>query len=218
MLTKILLLEDDSLFGETLVDLLEDEGYVVSLYSNGQDALNATYEKKFDLYLLDINVPLIKGTALLHDLRSANDKTPAIFLTSHKDKAMLQEGFLSGGDDYLTKPFDTDELLLRLQALLRRIQRDDVENLGKLSHDRVHKSIMYDGCELDLSKKEYQLLVLLMSHLDATVPKELIIDELWSSSEGGSDGAIRVYINRLKQLLPNMSIENVRGVGYKLVS
>lgn len=218
MLSKLLLLEDDLLFGETLVDLLEDEGYKVSLYTNGQDALNATYESKFDLYLLDINVPIIKGTTLLHDLRDANDRTPAIFLTSHKDKEMLKEGFLSGADDYLTKPFDTEELLLRVQALLKRTKVDNIAKIGKLAHDRVHKTIMYDGETLELSKKEYELLVLFMSHIDSVVPKELIIDELWSSSEGGSDGAIRVYINRLKQLLPGMSIENVRGVGYKLVS
>lgn len=218
VLSKILLLEDDLLFGETVVDLLEDEGYSVSLYTNGQDALNATYESKFDLYLLDINVPIIKGTTLLHDLRDAADRTPAIFLTSHKDKEMLKEGFLSGADDYLTKPFDTDEFLLRVQALLKRTQVDSIENVGKLSHDRVHKSIMYDSVMLELSKKEYELLLLLMKHINSVVPKELIIDELWSSSDGGSEGAIRVYINRLKQLLPEMSIENIRSVGYKLVS
>ncbi len=217
VLTKLLLLEDDLLFGETLVDLLEDEGFRVSHFTNGQDALNATYEDKFDLYLLDINVPIIKGTTLLHDLRDANDKTPAIFLTSHKDKEMLKEGFSCGGDDYLSKPFDTDELLLRVKALLRRMQVGTIINVGKLAHDKVHKTIFYEDKELELSKKEYQLLVLLMNHINSVVPKELIIDELWSSSEAGSDGAIRVYITRLKHLLSGMSVENIRGVGYKLV-
>lgn len=218
MSSRILLLEDDTLFGETLMDLLEEEAFEVVHITNGQDALNATYEKKFDLYLLDINVPIVKGTTLLSELRNAKDTTPAIFLTSHKDKSMLEEGFLSGCDDYLTKPFDTSELLLRIQALLRRTQKNRPEVVGKLEHDALHKSIKYDGNYLELSKKEYELLLLFMKHANSVVPKELIYDELWSSAQSGSDGAIRVYINRLKQLLPQVSIENVRGIGYKLVS
>ena len=217
MLTRLLLLEDDTLFAETLVDLLEEASYEVSHFANGQDALDATFESKFDAYLLDINVPLIDGVSLLGELRGVNDNTPAIFLTSHKDKEMLEKGFSSGADDFLTKPFDSDELLWRLAALLKRTKKEQPTELGKLSHDKLHKSVSYDGVALELSKKEYALLVLLMTHLNASVTKELIFDELWSFGEGGSDGAIRVYINRLKQLLPEMKIENIRGVGYKLV-
>lgn len=216
-MTKLLLLEDDLLFAETLIDLLEESSYEVSHFANGQDALDAIFNNKFDVYLLDINVPLIDGISLLGDLRGANDNTPAIFLTSHKDKEMLECGFLSGADDFLTKPFDSDELLWRIAALVKRTKKELPVKIGRLSHDLLHKTIVYDGEELDLSKKEYALLVLLMSHLNASVTKELIFDELWSSSESGSDGAIRVYINRLKQLLPGMKIENIRGVGYKLV-
>ncbi|MDQ7043069.1 MAG: response regulator transcription factor [Sulfurimonas sp.] len=217
MSTKILLLEDDALFGESLVDLLEVEGYEVRHCINGQDALDAIYRMKFDLYLLDINVPLINGLSLLEDLRGADDTTPAIFLTSHKDKKTLLQGFSSGGDDYLTKPFDNDELLLRLMALLKRTKRDEPVKLGELSHDKIHKSIYYKGELLELTNKEYTLLVLLMKHVNTPVTKEIIFEELWNFNEGGSDGAIRVYINRLKQLLPELSIENIRGVGYKLV-
>jgi len=216
-LSKILLLEDDTLFAETLIDLLEEASFDVSHFANGQDALDATYLTKFDAYLLDINVPLIDGISLLGELRGVDDNTPAIFLTSHKDKEMIKKGFLSGADDFLTKPFDSDELIWRLTALLKRTHTEQPSTIGKLSHDRLHKSISYDGNVLELSKKEYILLVLLMKHLNASVPKELIYDELWSYSEGGSDGAIRVYINRLKQLLPELKIENIRGVGYKLV-
>lgn len=216
-LIKILLLEDDLLFGETLTDLLEDEGYDVTHSPNGQSALDATFEHKFDAYLLDINVPLIDGVSLLKELRDADDNTPAIFLTSHKDKEMLSRGFLSGCDDYLTKPFDNDELLLRLKALLKRSVKDEVKCVSLLCHDTTHKRILYDEVELDLSKKEYELLLLLMHHANTPVPKEMILDELWSSSDGGSDGAVRVYINRIKHLLPQVSIQNIRGIGYKLV-
>ncbi len=216
-LIKILLLEDDLLFGETLTDLLEDEGYEVAHSPNGQSALDATYENKFDLYLLDINVPLINGISLLQELRDADDNTPAIFLTSHKDKETLERGFLSGADDYLTKPFDNDELLLRLKALLKRSVKDEVKCVKELCHDATHKRILYKKQELELSRKEYELLLLLMQHSPSAVPKEMILDELWSSSDGGSDGAIRVYINRIKHLLPEITIQNVRGIGYKLV-
>lgn len=218
MLIKILLLEDDLLFAETLTDLLEENEYKVAHAPNGQKALDFSYEQKFDIYLLDINVPLINGLTLLKELRESGDSTPAIFLTSHKDKEMLKKGFLSGGDDYITKPFDTDELLLRLHSILRRVQKDVVECIGLLCHDATHKRIIYDTQELELSKKEYQLLLLLMAHANNLVPRELIMEELWTLGESGSDGAIRVYINRIKQLLPQMKIENIRGLGYKLVS
>jgi len=216
-LIKILLLEDDFLFGETLTDLLEDEGYDVTYSPNGQNALDATFKNRFDAYLLDINVPLIDGVSLLKELRDADDNTPAIFLTSHKDKEMLERGFLSGCDDYLTKPFDNDELLLRLKALLKRSVKDEVQCVNLLCHDVTHKRILYDKVELELSKKEYELLLLLMQHAPSAVPKEMILDGLWSSFDGGSDGAIRVYINRIKHLLPHVTIQNIRGIGYKLV-
>ncbi len=215
---KILLLEDDLLFGETIVDLLEDADYEVIHVPNGQDALDATYKNRFDLYLLDINVPLIDGLCLLRDLREADDNTPAIFLTSHTEKSKLEEGFVNGCDDYITKPFDMDELLLRIKAVLRRVKQHEPECAGELCHDEVHQRIRYKGEELNLSKKEYGLLLLFMKHYNETVPKELILDELWSSAEGGSDGVLRVYVNRLKQLLPELKFENVRGIGYKLVS
>ena len=218
MSIKILLLEDDLLFAETLIDLLEDERFEVIYAPNGQEALELIYKNKFDIYLLDINVPLINGTTLLKELRDSNDNTPAIFLTSHKDKEMLKSGFLSGADDYITKPFDNDELLLRINALTRRNKPNKNTCIDLLCHDEVHKRILHDNVELELSKKEYELLLLLMSHANAPVPKELILDELWSRSESGSDGAVRVYINRIKQLVPNLKIENIRGIGYKLVS
>ena len=217
-LIKILLLEDDFLFGESLVDLLEESDFEIKHVPNGQAALDAAFDEKFDLYLLDINVPLINGVILLKELRDANDTTPTIFLTSHKDKEMLALGFTSGADDYITKPFDNDELLLRIFALLKRSSSTKIKCIKLLCHDEVHKRILYNNIELDLSKKEYILLLLLMQHVDNTVPKELISDELWSVSQTRSDGAIRVYINRIKQLLPDINIENIRGIGYKLVS
>jgi DNA-binding response OmpR family regulator len=217
-LSKILLLEDDLLLAETLIDLLEENGMEVIHAPNGQAALDKTFKQKFDLYLLDVNVPLIDGVTLLKELRDSSDETPAIFLTSHKEKEMLKKGFLCGADDFITKPFDTDELILRISALLKRAKKEDVTCIGLLCNDDTHKRFLYDNQEIELSKKEYQLLLLLMRHANSTVPKEMILDTLWTSSEGGSDGALRVYVNRIKHLVPEINIENIRGIGYRLVS
>lgn len=217
MYASVLLLEDDLLLGETLTDLLEEEGYEVRLCRNGQEALDATYGKRYDLYLLDINVPQIDGITLLSELRDADDATPAIFLTSYTEKAKRQEGFSSGADDYITKPFDNDELLWRIEALLRRSGRCEPGN-GRLYLDGEHRTVLFDGEALELTRKEYELLVLLMKHTGKTVTKAMIESVLWPSGEEASEGAVRVYINRIKQLIGSEMIENIRGVGYRLVS
>ena len=216
VLTKILLLEDDMLFAETLIDLLDDEGYEITYAPNGQTALDFTFTHKFDIYLFDINVPLINGITLLQELRSSSDNTPTIFLTSHRDKDILSKAFSSGADDYLKKPFDNNELLFRIEAILRRTQKDIPNCIALLCHDKIHKSFSYNNILLNLSNKEYQLLLLFVHNINKVVPKEMIIDRLWSNSQTHSDGAIRVYINKLKQFLPDIKIENIRGIGYKL--
>jgi len=215
---KILLLEDDMLFAESLIDLLEDEEYEVTHVPNGQSALDASYENRYDLYLLDINVPLINGIELLQSLRDADDTTPTIFLTSHKDEASLKQGFLSGADDFITKPFNNTELLLRLRALLKRSKKLEKKCVSNFCYDTSKKLIYYKELPLELSKREYDLLLLFLQHINAPVPKEMIFDHLWDANSGGSDGALRVYINRLKHLLPEVEIQNIRGIGYKLVS
>ena len=217
MKSDILLLEDDILLGESLQDLLEEEGYLPYLCRNGQEALDATYKHRFSLYLLDINVPLIDGLSLLKELRGADDTTPAIFLTSYKDKEIIKESFENGADDYLKKPFDSDELLWRIKAILRRREPDKTICAGALQLDRKHQRISLDGKELSLSKKEYALLSLLIRYAEKVVTKEMIVSELWSDAQDISDGAIRVYINRLKQAIGSESIENIRAVGYRLV-
>jgi len=215
---RILLLEDDLLLGETVEDLLDEEGYSVHWCKNGQEALDASFEHRFDLYLLDINVPLIDGLTLLKELRSADDNTPAIYLTSHQEKAVMQEGFESGVDDYIKKPFDNDELLLRIHALLRRTQGKANKCTGLLCIDAKRSVIYEDKKVLSLSRKEFTLLSLLIENGEKVVSKEMISDALWSHNSSASDGSIRVLITRLKQELHAVSIENIRGIGYRLVS
>lgn len=215
---KILLLEDDLLLGETLEDLLDEEGYRLTWCKNGQEALDASYNTKYDLYLFDINVPLINGLTLLDELRSADDTTPAIYLTSHQEKGVMKEGFQKGADDFIKKPFDSEELLLRIAALLRRTRRQTNECTGILCIDPERFVIFENQVELNLSKKEYTLLALLIESEGKTVSKEMIIDALWPPNASVSDGSIRVLINRLKQELATVEIQNVRGIGYRLVS
>lgn len=206
------------LFGESIQDLLEEEGYALTLCRNGQEALDATFKNRFDLYLFDINVPLIDGLSLLHELRDSSDDTPAIFLTSHRETEVLSRAFECGGDDYLKKPFDTAELLVRIQALLRRRKGKNRQCAGDLCLDEVHKSVFLGGREIHFSLKEYQMMALFIRNAGEIVTKEMIMNELWSASENISDGAIRVYINRLKQEIGSERILNVRALGYRLVS
>ncbi len=217
MSTRILLLEDDLLFGESITDLLEEEGFDVTLCRQGQEALDATFKTRFDLYLLDINVPLIDGLSLLRELRRAADTTPAIFLTSHREMGVLSEAFEIGAEDYLKKPFDTDELMVRIHALLRRNRSKTRRCAGELCLDEQHKCVWMGENELPFTYKEYQLMALFIHNAGETVTKEMIMDALWSPSEMISDGAIRVYINRLKQEIGSDRIVNIRGVGYRLV-
>ena len=215
---KILLLEDDLLLGETLEDLLDDASYSVTWCKNGQEALDAAFSDKYNLYIFDINVPLINGLTLLKELREAQDNTPAIYLTSHQEKSVMQEGFHSGADDFLKKPFDSDELLLRIEALLRRTQGSTKKCTGTLCID-AKRSVIYEGeRELRLSKKEYTLLALFIESGEQTTSKEMIMEALWSTGGSVSDGSIRVLITRLKQELQSIEIENIRGIGYRLVS
>ncbi len=215
---QILLLEDDLLLGETLEDLLDEANYMVTWCKNGQEALDAAFANKYHLYIFDINVPLINGLTLLKELREAQDHTPAIYLTSHQEKSVMQEGFSSGADDFLKKPFDSDELLLRIKAILRRSQGSGRSCSGKLCID-AKRSVIYEGeRELRLSKKEYTLLALFIESGEQTTSKEMIVEALWSTGGSVSDGSIRVLITRLKQELQGIEIQNIRGIGYKLAS
>jgi len=119
-MTKILLLEDDKVLSESLIELLEYENFAITHVKDGEEAINKTYEQKFDMFLFDVNVPFVNGFELLRNLRESGDETPAIFLTALDDIASLSLGFKSGADDYIKKPFDFDELLVRIKAILKR--------------------------------------------------------------------------------------------------
>ncbi len=217
-MSKILILEDDELFCESLEDFLSEEGFEIDTAYNGEEALEKNYEKNYDLYLLDINVPKINGLDLLKELRQSGDETPSIFLTSYKDKETLQQGFLSGADDYLKKPVDLDELLLRIKSLLKRAGKQTQEII--LNNDIVYnpmtKRLIKDNVDLQIPSKVIDLLELCLENRGAIISKEMIVQKLWSVSEDYSEGSIRVYINNIKKILGKEAIINIKGVGYKV--
>ena len=216
---KILVLEDDELFASTVEDFLSDEGFEVDIASDGQECLELNFKKNYDLYIFDINVPKINGLELLDQLRVSGDNTPSIFLTSYKDKDTLHKAFLNGCDDYLKKPADLDELLLRVKALLKRNKKQfDIIRLSKtLTFNALNKRV-YDENEDDLNLpiKVLDLLELFVENRGEIVTKEMIISKLWATNEEYSEGSIRVYINQIKKLFDKETIINIKGVGYKI--
>ncbi|MCF6205659.1 MAG: response regulator transcription factor [Sulfurovum sp.] len=214
MSARVLLLEDDRLFNETLEDFLEEEGFEVHTALDPYTALELSYNHTYDLYLFDVNLPYENGFDLLEKLRQSGDVTPTIFLTSREDKASLREGFTKGADDYMRKPVDLDELLLRIQALLRRQSRQEKLVFGKYTLDMVAKTLYFDGEKLDITQKAVDLLVLLIESKGEVVSSEMIKNRLWSAGQSASDGSVRVYITQLKKHFPG-AIVNLRGIGYK---
>ncbi|MDD3462024.1 MAG: response regulator transcription factor [Sulfurospirillaceae bacterium] len=215
---KILILEDNTLLLETLEEFLSEQGYHCVLADNGKKALNKCYKEKFDLYLLDVKVPEVDGFEFLQEMRDSGDTTPAIFLTSATEKESLERGFFVGGDDYIRKPFDLMELLLRVKAVLSRsksyadalIKIDDTYSLNT-----SRKRLLCNNEEMDLHLKDYELLYLLIKDRGKIVTKDMIKEELWNNDEEISEGAIRVYINNLKKIFGKKAITNSRGIGYR---
>jgi len=216
---KILLLEDDKLFNETLEDFLEEEGFEIDTVLDPYSALDLCYAHNYAVYLFDVNLPYESGFELLKKLRASGDNTPTIFITSRLDKNSLQEGFLQGGDDYIKKPVDLDELLLRIHALLRRQTRSQTVTIGNYEFDTILKRLsIYEGSQnhmIELSTKVSELLFVLLEGQGNVVTAEAIKSRLWATCEEGSDGALRVYITQLKKYFPTQII-NVRSVGYKM--
>ncbi len=211
MANKILLLEDDKLLAQTLQELLQSEGYDVTLVLDGGAAADATYGGGFDLYIFDINVPEINGLELLESLRSADDKTPAIFISALIDLNSISKGFEVGADDYIKKPFFPEELLIRVNAKLA--QQTSVINYGDLEYDPKTKLLRKDGHAIVLGEVQERLFELFINNIDQVMDKDILMDCL----EKPSPTALRVALTKLKQTT-GLNIQNLRGVGYILES
>jgi len=206
---QILLLEDEQLLGETIKDLLEESGYTVDHVLDGDAAADLSYEKKYDLYIFDINVPLLNGFELLEGLRNASDKTPTIFISAMVDLQSITKGFSLGAEDYIKKPFFPEELLLRVDAKLKTVK--ERFECGKLAYDYATNELMMDGHHISLGEVQQKLFLLFVNNPLTVIDKSDLLDCL----ETPSATALRVAINKLKQTT-GLPIENVRGVGYVL--
>ena len=215
-MARIVLLEDDKILSETLCELLESEGYDVSLVMSGNALLDITASTNFELMLFDVNVPDYNGFELLKMLRESGDKTPCIFLTSLSDIASLSKGFEVGADDYIKKPFDFDELLVRIGAVLRK-------SFSAIENEVSYKNLKYKISTNELFDKEalillapqeQKLLALFFKRIDETITKEELLYELDSENEA-SEGALRVYITKLRKI--GLELQTIKGTGYRLV-
>ena len=212
-MAKILILEDDKLFNETLQDFLEEDGYEVYFALEPYSALEITYNHNFDLYLFDVNLPYENGFELLKKLRDSGDMTPTIFITSRDDKSSLNRGFMVGADDYIKKPIDLEELQLRILAILKRTTRVDNIVIDGYSLNYISKKMTKDNQNIEFNNKALDLLYILLEAGGEVVSFEDIEDRLWVTAKSSSRGALRVYATQIKKYFPNR-IKNIRGVGY----
>jgi len=219
MKAKLLLLEDESALNETITEYLEEQGYEVVPVFDGEEAEEKLYETEFDLLLLDVNVPGIDGFSLLRSVRETGKQTPAIFLTSRTALADVEDGFESGADDYLRKPFALKELLLRIENLLKRSFHHDNTNtieLGEaLYYDSAALTLYKEGEAVVLSDKESRLLKLFIQRRGELITHEVIKEQLWDFDEEPSDDALRTYIKHLRQILGKDRIVSHKRLGYQ---
>ena len=216
---KLLLLEDDINLSETVEEYLDGEGYEVICAFDGEEAEEKIYEEPFDLLLLDVNVPGPNGFALLKEVREQGVDIPAIFITSRHAMSDVENGFESGADDYIRKPFALKELLLRIQTILRRnFFHHPAERLAldeHLAYD-VENAVLYiDDEKVQLQEKEAKLLKLFVQHKDRLLTHDVIMDYLWSYDEDPSDTALRTYIKNLRKIIGKERIVSHKRLGYQ---
>ena len=219
---SILLLEDDILLSQTIEEYLAKEGFCIYPVYDGISAQDALYEKSFDLLLLDIKVPELNGLEVLKAYRKVDEKSPAIFITSLNSLKDIENGFLSGCDDYIKKPFELKELLIRIDALLKKSFGLKVENDIKIGENTIfsikNMSLRVNDKTVKLPEKEYKLLCLLLKKRDSLVSHEEIMSHLWNYEQEGSDESLRTHIKNLRKILGKNRIVSYKKLGYKFTA
>jgi DNA-binding response OmpR family regulator len=216
---KLLLLEDDANLSATLCDYLESAGYKVVPVYDGEEAQDRLYEESFDLLLLDVNTPGVNGFDFLKEARERGTETPAIFITARRSVEDLEEGFRSGADDYLRKPFELKELKIRIETLLQRQVKHPATPRIKIGEGWVYdptsqRLIDPQGREEILGRKEARLLELFLSHPGEVLSHERIYERLWDYDEEPSDNALRTYIKNLRKRIGKERIVSLKKQGY----
>ncbi|WP_346747107.1 response regulator transcription factor [uncultured Campylobacter sp.] len=217
-MTQILLVEDDETLSELISEYLSEQGYDVTVCADAKAALDTAYERNFDILILDVKLPKGDGFSLLRELRRLGDDTPAIFTTSLNALQDLEIGYKSGCDDYLKKPYELKELLLRIQILLKRkfshVNDEFIELNDGYKFYPSSKTLRQNGQIVNLSNKESELLALFLENKNALLSKEAIFEKIWNYGEEPSELSLRVYVKNLRRILGKDAIVNRRGDGY----
>jgi len=224
MSVSILLAEDDVNLGFVISDQLKSEGYDVTLSTNGVEALVHFHERKFHLCIFDVMMPLKDGFTLAKDIRKTDQKTPILFLTAKTMTDDRIQGFKSGGDDYLTKPFSMEEFSFRVKALLKRVEivpikENPVISIGLYLFDTSEFCLILDDKIKKLTKKEAQILRILCKYINEVTPREIILNSVWGQDDYFTGRSMDVFITKLRKYLKedsDVQIENVHGIGLKL--
>lgn len=224
---RILLAEDDSNLGFVVQDNLKSNGYQVTLCSDGEIALKTFASEEFDLCILDVMMPKKDGFAVAETIRDVNKSVPIVFLTAKTMQVDKVKGFMLGADDYITKPFDFQEFLLRVESILRRTnvlskkEEEKVESyqIGGYTFDVKNQNLNHKTGDKRLTKKETRILSFLCEHLNDIAPRELILKNIWGTDDYFSGRSMDVFISKLRKYLSadsNIQINNIHGVGFKL--
>ena len=222
---NILLVEDDVNLGSILEDFLVLEGYSITRLMDGKKGLAKFKKESFDLCILDVMLPQMDGFTLATEIRKINDDTPIIFLTAKSMKADRIKGLKIGADDYITKPFSTEELILRIDAILKRIIRSssviktNIYKLGSYSFDSDNQILKSDLSERSLTKTESKVLSLLCEYKGNLVKRDTVLKEVWGDDDYFKGRSMDVYITKLRKYISeddNVKITNVHGSGFKL--
>lgn len=217
-MTQILLVEDDETLSELISEYLSEQGYDVTVRADAKAALDTAYERNFDILILDVKLPKGDGFSLLRELRRLGDDTPAIFTTSLNALQDLEIGYKSGCDDYLKKPYELKELLLRIQILIKRkfshVNDEFIELNSGYKFYPSSKTLRQNGQIINLSNKESELLALFLENKNALLSKETIFEKIWNYGEEPSELSLRVYVKNLRRILGKDAIINRRGDGY----
>ena len=215
---KILLLEDDPILSEIIEEFLCEHGYHVALFYDGQEALDALFVDKFDILVLDINVPRLSGFELLKALKEAKIHTPTIFITSLSQINDVKKGFALGAEDYLKKPFELEELLVRIERTkkLHNIEQNEPVKLSNvIVYEPFNNTLFTPSQSFQLRKKEAQLLDFFLSQQNRLLSFEEIIEEVWRYDDVPTHATVRTYIKNLRSYGLEANIENIKGVGYR---
>jgi len=213
---RLLLVEDDRMIGESLRGALRQSGFAVDWVRDGRAADGTLATERFDLVLLDLGLPQIDGMEVLAALRARGDRTPVIVLTARDALASRVQGLDAGADDYLVKPFELDELLARIRAVIRRHtgRAEPAIEVGGVSLDPATREVRRDDVPIVLSAREYAVLEALMLRPGAILSRAQLEDRLYGWGEELESNAISVYVHQLRRKLGDGVIHTVRGVGY----